>query len=90
MFATQAQSADNRISTVPAPIGRLNARDSLAAMPPTDAFVLENFWPQPYGVAVRNGWQEWCVIEDGGEVGTLATWSSVSGSQKSKVPRKRE
>jgi hypothetical protein len=81
MFASPVQKAQNRISTVPAPVGGLNARDSLAAMPATDAIALENYWPQPYGVAVRLGWQEWGVIPSGGEVGTIATWSGVAGQQ---------
>lgn len=82
MFATPIQQADNKITSVPAPIGGLNARDSLAAMPELDAIVLQNFWPQPYGVSIRKGWQDWILIPASPEVGTVATWSGEDGSQK--------
>lgn len=38
---------------VPAPIGGLNSQDSLATMPPTDAILLENLFPQTGGVTYR-------------------------------------
>lgn len=74
--------ATNKISTVPAPIGGLNARDSLAAMPPTDAYVLVNFWPQPYGVAVRKGYKLFAELEDSESIDTMAVWNSIDGSEK--------
>lgn len=43
----------------PAPTGGLNARDALAAMPPTDAIVMDNWFPTPTFVQVRNGDQVW-------------------------------
>lgn len=49
---TQTQS-------VPAPIGGLNARDSIAAMPPTDAIVMNNWFPTPAGLDVRGGSIDW-------------------------------
>jgi hypothetical protein len=44
-----------RTANVPAPVGGLNGRDALAAMPPTDAVVLTNWFPQPSYVGLRNG-----------------------------------
>lgn len=82
MFSTPPQQAENRIGSVPAPIGGLNARDSFAAMPETDAVVLQNFWPQPYGVSIRKGWQTWVQLAVTTEVSTLATWSGADGQQK--------
>lgn len=41
--------------SVPAPTGGLNALDSLAAMPPMDAVILDNFFPQTTTVDLRNG-----------------------------------
>ena len=73
--------ASNKVSTVPAPTGGLNARDSLANMPETDALVLVNFWPQPYGCQVRPGYEEW-VTGLPGTPGTLATWADVTGTSK--------
>lgn len=47
-----------KATSVPAPVGGLNDRDSIADMPPTDAVVLENWWPYPSYVGIRKGSQE--------------------------------
>ena len=47
--------------SVPAPVGGVNARDSLALMPATDAVVMDNWFPYPSYVAVRNGSQSWAT-----------------------------
>lgn len=82
MFSTPVQDAGNQIASVPAPIGGLNARDSLAAMPELDAVVLQNWWPQPYGVSIRKGYAIWATLPGGVEVGTLGNWASADGTQK--------
>ncbi len=41
--------------SVPAPVGGLNDRDSIAAMRPTDAVILENWWVYPSYLQIRNG-----------------------------------
>lgn len=46
-------------TSLPAPVGGLNDRDSLAAMKPTDAVIMENWWPMPSKVVVRNGSLDW-------------------------------
>src|SRR5579859_8164775 len=67
--------------TVMAPIGGVNARDALANMPPTDALVLDNWFPTPSYVQVRNGSQTWA---SGGALGgstaveTVAAYNGVS------------
>jgi len=43
-------------TSVPSPIGGWNARDSLAAMAPTDAVQLINFFPTPTEVSLRKGY----------------------------------
>ena len=45
--------------SVPAPVGGWNTRDPLAAMPATDAVVLENFFPSASSVDLRKGAQNW-------------------------------
>jgi len=45
--------------TLPAPTGGLNARDALAAMPPTDATILTNFFPNTTSVELRKGFVRW-------------------------------
>jgi len=42
-------------SSIPSPVGGLNARDSIADMPETDALILDNMFPSPTQVDVRNG-----------------------------------
>jgi hypothetical protein len=70
----------SRTATVPAPIGGLNARDSAAAMPVTDAIVMRNFFPLPYAVALRQGWIEHVTGLDTGINPTLATYNPQVGS----------
>lgn len=41
----------------PAPVGGLNYRDSIAAMPVQDALILDNFIPKRTGAQLRAGWQ---------------------------------
>jgi hypothetical protein len=49
-------AAVSRTQSYPSPIGGLNAVDAIAAMPPTDALVMENWFPQPSFVSLRNGY----------------------------------
>lgn len=51
----------SQVITTPAPIGGLNARDALASMPPTDAVTLDNFFPTPSYVQLRNGYVKWAT-----------------------------
>jgi|SRR5215472_3165877 len=43
-------------TTLAAPVGGINARDSIANMDPTDAIKLENFFPYTLGCQVRQGY----------------------------------
>lgn len=64
--------------SIPAPVGGLNGRDALANMPPTDAVILDNFFPMPASVAVRNG----CVAWGTGlpsSVNSLCCYSAATG-----------
>ena len=45
-------------ATIPAPIGGLNTRDSVDLLPPTDAILLDNFFPARSHVQVRNGYDD--------------------------------
>lgn len=42
-------------ATIPAPVGGLNDRDSIANMPATDAVILDNWWPEPSKISIRQG-----------------------------------
>ena len=61
--------------TVTSPIGGLNARDSLAAMPPGDAVTLDNFFPTPTAVDLRNGFTKQ-TISLPGNVESLLPYTS--------------
>lgn len=50
-----------KIASIPAPVGGLNARDSYASMPPTDAIALVNWLPDTGGVRCRKGYVEWAT-----------------------------
>jgi hypothetical protein len=78
-FMPPPAAAVNRWVTVPAPVGGLNARDALAAMPETDAIVLNNWWVQPYGLQVRPGCVTWAQNING-FYGSLAVWNSTDGT----------
>jgi hypothetical protein len=67
--------------TIPAPVGGLNAYDSLAAMAETDAVIMQNWWPQPYGCSIRKGYIQWATGMPGA-VETIAGWYNSSGGQK--------
>jgi len=58
MRSSRAVSNSKSLS---APIGGLNAHDSLALMPPTDAVKLTNFFPSPTSVDLRSGYVRWAT-----------------------------
>ena len=53
-MAAQKRSAST--TSITAPIGGWNARDSIAQMPPTDAVTLNNFYPTPTDLQLRLGY----------------------------------
>lgn len=71
----------NKPVTIAAPVGGINAFDSLVSMQDTDAITLQNWWPQPYGVTVRKGYVEWTTGLPS-TVETLASWANTSGGTK--------
>jgi hypothetical protein len=56
MLLSQPKKFSAKTTSVPAPIGGWNARDSLAQMPPLDAVQLINFFPTPTDVTLRKGY----------------------------------
>jgi hypothetical protein len=48
----------SKSKSLPAPIGGLNARDSVALMPETDAITLDNWFPTPTAVELRKGYEQ--------------------------------
>lgn len=69
-----------KTASIPAPIGGLNTRDSVAAMPVTDALVLRNWFPFPYAVSMRKGWKERAIGMAPGDNASIAVHSPASGA----------
>jgi hypothetical protein len=74
-------------TSIAAPLGGWNARDSIAEMNPMDAVTLENFFPTPSDVTLRKGYSKYSVITTSTGVqtissityaGTLATLTTAS------------
>ena len=68
-----------QVESIPAPTGGLNARDAFANMPPTDALVMDNMFPTPSYVGVRNGSASWV---SGFNCQTLACYSTGAGTRQ--------
>lgn len=73
--------ATGRTQSVPAPIGGLNAVDSLAAMPAEDAIILDNFVPFPTFVSLRDGSSSWSTGLPGW-VETIMAYNNKAGAEK--------
>lgn len=70
-----------KATSVSSPVGGLNDRDSIADMPKQDAVLLENWWPYPSYVAVRQGSLTHATgLPD--IVRTLAEYSPPSGNDQ--------
>jgi len=66
--------------SVPAPVGGLNALNSIADMPPTDALVMDNWFPTPSGISVRGGSLDWSTGMSG-PVETIMTYNGSTGAK---------
>ena len=65
--------------SITAPIGGLNARDSLAAMPPQDAVILDNFFPTPTTCDLRKGYVKWSTAFPAAVESLMPYQSATSG-----------
>ena len=70
-----------KAASVPAPVGGLNSRDSIDAMPPTDAIVMSNFFPTVEKVTLRDGYTEFCSGIGTGDVETLVEHNAGANRQ---------
>lgn len=68
-------------ASIPAPIGGLNARDPYAAMPATDAVILDNFFCLPNEIMLRKGCSDW-VTGITGMVESICGYNTANGSHK--------
>ena len=74
----------SKVKTVAAPTGGINAYNSLADMAPTDAIMMINWYPHPYGCTVRSGSQLHAtgIVQPSTFQSTLMGWSAASGPSK--------
>jgi hypothetical protein len=68
-------------TSVAAPLGGWNARDSVAEMNPMDAVTLENFFPTPSDVQLRKGYTQYAT----GITGQVYSLMSYNGSTTEKL-----
>ena len=61
MRQVAARASQIRTGSIPAPVGGLNARDSIADMKPTDAVIMDNWVPGTTSVSIRKGYSSWAT-----------------------------
>ena len=74
------QQRSARTTSVAAPLGGWNARDSIAEMNPMDAVVLENFFPTPSDVTLRKGYSKYSTGITG-QVYSLMSYNFIGGQK---------
>jgi hypothetical protein len=73
MIFGQAKQNTAQTASIPSPIGGWNARDSLAAMAPTDAVQLVNWYPTPTDVTLRRGYIAGSILTTTDGVQTISS-----------------
>jgi hypothetical protein len=74
--SAQDRQQTAQVKSIMAPTGGVNARDAIANMPNTDAIVMDNWFPTPSYVQVRNGCQTWAT----GLAGNVETLAAYNGT----------
>jgi hypothetical protein len=68
-------------TTIPAPVGGWNARDPISSMPPMDALILDNIFPDTASVVLRGGKSTWSTGLSG-DCKSLLTYNTLTGARK--------
>jgi hypothetical protein len=76
-----AKRAVSQPTSLLAPVGGWNARDSLTAMQPNEAVILENWYPATTECLLRNGYTKWAT----GITGQVETIMAYSGAASDKL-----
>lgn len=74
------RTVQTRVHPLPAPLGGWNRRDSVTAIPETDAIVLDNMVPTARGIVLRKGYQEHASGISGNYVESLMPYVPQSGN----------
>ena len=80
MIFGKAKQNTASTTSVPAPIGGWNARDSLANMSPTDAVQLVNWYPTPTDVTMRKGYTVTSILTTSVGVQTISSITYVGNT----------
>ena len=75
------QSSKAQSKEMPAPTGGWNAKDSLTDMKPNHAVILDNYFPEPERVRLRQGYAAYATGMTG-NIDTLLVYTGLTGSQK--------
>lgn len=67
--------------SVVAPIDGWNVRDSIASMKPTDAVILDNWWPTTTDCQIRGGYNQWATGLSG-TAETVIPYNPAGGARK--------
>jgi len=78
----QTGRATAKVHTLPAPVGGWNRRDSLSAMKPEDAIILDNIIPDNGRVRLRGGYLSWATDMAELHVETLMEYAPPDGGNK--------
>ena len=76
-----AKRAVSQPVSLPSPVGGWNARDSLTAMQPSDAVIMQNWFPATTECTVRGGYRKWAT----GLPGQVETLMAYAGSSSNKL-----
>ena len=69
------------VKSYPSPVGGWNTRDALADMKPTDAIVLDNWFPKTSYCEIRGGYSSHATAMTGNGK-TLVTYNALNGTNK--------
>lgn len=75
------RQAVSKVKTMLPPIGGLNSIDPLSNMPPTDAVIMDNMFPDINSVRLRRGYTSFAT-GIAGDIETLFTYHALNGSEK--------
>lgn len=77
----QRRPQNGRVESLPAPIGGWNTKDPIARMDPRYALDMENFFPLPADIMLRQGYSDQVTSIANGQVESLMAYSAPSGTE---------
>lgn len=81
-FVKKPRLRTAKLESLKAPVGGWNARDAISDMDPEDAVILDNWFPTPADLMIRQGYSDHVTSVLGGDVESLMAYHSPSGTQR--------